>query len=590
MALRTNTAEGGTDGTLINETNVSTITAGASGNPLGLERTGGTASFSATQKHRGSLAYKLAYAASQNQSLRWGSWAGTKLASTRAYHYFPTLVAGQSHELMSIWSSSYSGALILTIDGTGRALLQASWGTVYHPAASTFTFTTGQWYRVEMAMSIGASPNTGTAKLAVYVGDATTPAISFTSTTANTGPTADSIASVLVGRSNSPAYAYDHYIDNLAAQDGTTAEIGPAPADTTEAPPIPAETPGTLRANTAEGGALGATITTSDQTGGGSGTALKYWATGGSVSFGSTRQKGALGYQFAYASGAKTTLYWDGWGTTTYSVSTRSYHLFPGVPTGYAQALLTIFNDAYRDVAVLVLNTEGKLAVHNAAGAVIYTTPDALLPNVWYRFEFAARLGTSTSNGRVRLSVFGGDSTTATHVFSTDTADTGLSSTNHIGSVYFGRNNSDLVDMVHHMDDLAAQGGTTTLLGPSGSGSAPTANAGTDLTGVEPYRVLQLTGTDADPDGSVASRTWRQVSGTPTVTLTGASTVSATYTAPGTLAGTTLVFGYQVTDASGLVSTEDTVSHTILPVLERAVLNGAEVPVNIQAVMNGGLR
>lgn len=110
----------------------------------------------------------------------------------------------------------------------------------------------------------------------------------------------------------------------------------------------------------------------------------------------------------------------------------------------------------------------------------------------------------------------------------------------------------------------------------------PTSGAGTDQSNLEPWATVTLTGTDADSDGTVVTRVWRQISGT-TVTLTGTGT-TRTYTAPATLAGATLVFGYQVTDDLGGVSVEDTVSHTILAVTERAVVGGVEVPVRFQAV------
>lgn len=112
--------------------------------------------------------------------------------------------------------------------------------------------------------------------------------------------------------------------------------------------------------------------------------------------------------------------------------------------------------------------------------------------------------------------------------------------------------------------------------------AAPTANAGEAQT-VEPYRTVTLTGTDSDSDGTVSTRSWRQVSG-PAVTLSGATTATATYKSPGTLAGTSLVFGYTVTDDAAEQSPESTVTHTIMGATERVVIGGVEVPVEISVV------
>lgn len=112
--------------------------------------------------------------------------------------------------------------------------------------------------------------------------------------------------------------------------------------------------------------------------------------------------------------------------------------------------------------------------------------------------------------------------------------------------------------------------------------SAPVAllaNAGNPQVDLEPWSVIALAGTESG--GTSTSRAWRQVSG-PTVTLTGTSTARVSYEAPGTLAGGTVVFGYTVTGSNGVPSTEATVTHTVLPATERAVVGGVEVPLRVQ--------
>lgn len=109
------------------------------------------------------------------------------------------------------------------------------------------------------------------------------------------------------------------------------------------------------------------------------------------------------------------------------------------------------------------------------------------------------------------------------------------------------------------------------------SNTPPTANAGADQTNVEPWSTVTLTGTASDPDGTIASVQWAQTAGTPTVTLTGATTNTATFEAPGTLAGTTLTFSYTVTDNSGATAV-DTMTVAVLQASELIMLDGVWVP------------
>jgi len=87
----------------------------------------------------------------------------------------------------------------------------------------------------------------------------------------------------------------------------------------------------------------------------------------------------------------------------------------------------------------------------------------------------------------------------------------------------------------------------------------PVANAGLDQANKEPYGTITVDGSaSSDPDGTVASYQWTQVSG-PSVTLSG-SGATRTFKAPATLNGTTVVLGLRVTDNQGNQSTQDTVS------------------------------
>lgn len=95
---------------------------------------------------------------------------------------------------------------------------------------------------------------------------------------------------------------------------------------------------------------------------------------------------------------------------------------------------------------------------------------------------------------------------------------------------------------------------TTVSLVPGG----PTGDAGSDQVDIEPYSTVTLTGS--------GTGTWSQTDGT-TVTLDDDG-ATATFEAPGTIASETLTFDYG----------GDTCDVTVLPVTERQVLGGVEVP------------
>jgi|ERR1044072_1378665 hypothetical protein len=107
------------------------------------------------------------------------------------------------------------------------------------------------------------------------------------------------------------------------------------------------------------------------------------------------------------------------------------------------------------------------------------------------------------------------------------------------------------------------------------SNVAPTANAGADQTGIEPYTTVTLNGSgSSDSDGTIASYAWTQTAGSPTVTLSGTG-ANRTFTAPNVVGGTTLTFGLTVTDNGGATSTQDTMTVTVLGASEAIRVSGA---------------
>jgi hypothetical protein len=114
------------------------------------------------------------------------------------------------------------------------------------------------------------------------------------------------------------------------------------------------------------------------------------------------------------------------------------------------------------------------------------------------------------------------------------------------------------------------------------AGAPPVANAGPDQS-VEPWSTVSLTG--AASTGTGLTYAWSQTSG-PAVTLSG-SGATRTFAAPPTMAGTTHTFSLTVTDGTGLVSTADTVTVTVLPCTEFVRVAGTWVPCRLMTRSGG---
>lgn len=96
---------------------------------------------------------------------------------------------------------------------------------------------------------------------------------------------------------------------------------------------------------------------------------------------------------------------------------------------------------------------------------------------------------------------------------------------------------------------------------PPPGNSAPQASAGNDFTVFESV-LVDLTGDGTDADGDPLSFSWSQASG-PTVTLSGADSANASFTAPDVAAGAPqqLVFDLEVSD--GTATASDTITVTV---------------------------
>lgn len=337
-----------------------------------------------------------------------------------------------------------------------------------------------------------------------------------------------------------------------------------------------------LRQNTADGGTNGTTVSTGNS-GGASGTAWDLVAIPtGTLTYSSTQaRQGTLSYKVTTtaATAAEGILRW-GDALALTAASLRCYVFLPGTNPTVATTLAQFSTNNSGTIAgsaKVALSSSGKLQIQDAAGTGLFNSTAALPTGVWVRIELYCQPGTTTSNGTI-----GGGYATGTGAlteqFTTSTANAGLGP---IGRAQFGKNSGTWATQTFYLDDLAV-GDTAAFLGTANFNVAPTCSAAASPSAsVEPWSTVTLTGTDADSDGTIATRAWTQTGGASAGTIAGASTATATVTAPGTLAGDTLTFTYTVTDNGGLTAS-DTTTVALLAATERAVVGGAEVPMQIR--------
>jgi hypothetical protein len=341
-----------------------------------------------------------------------------------------------------------------------------------------------------------------------------------------------------------------------------------------------------LKRNTAEGQPNSTTLTAANS-GGGSGDAFAQVALTGSPAITySTDQAmhGTRSYEVTVADGSSMTLVMSGAVTSSGAMQAYIYFTaYPATPLTFIQAHKSTGNFA----GSFVLLANGRIVVTDTTNTTLITAPTAIPLNTWIRFDLVIIPGATATTGRIMGAYYVGDSTTAT--WSYDSGTTINAGIDQLDNFRFGKLAATGTMPTFYIDDVAIDPGKTSYI-PIGAttNQTPSSHAGASVANIEPYSTQTLTGTDNDTDGTIVTRTWRQVSGSPAVSLSG-SGATRTYTTPGTLNGTSLVFGYTVTDNDGDTSPEATVTHAILPVTERVVAGGVEVPARSRALKNGSL-
>jgi hypothetical protein len=245
-----------------------------------------------------------------------------------------------------------------------------------------------------------------------------------------------------------------------------------------------------------------------------------------------------------------------------------SFFYYNGGTLSASETIFTVRNGS--GVAFKVtINTANKVQLQTAAGAslagwagAVTTSPDTI-PSGWVRFELIATVGTSTT-GVLKCNFYSLNSTTPTNAaqFSVTTADLGSTA---LAAVDVGRAATPATTPTLDFWAVGLNDGGTTEIGPytPSTNAAPTASITSAQQDVISGSTLSFTATDADSDGTVASRLWSWVStpGTaPTITGSTTQSASAVATNPGQY-----IIQYVVTDNLGATSTPATQTNYVYP-------------------------
>jgi hypothetical protein len=218
--------------------------------------------------------------------------------------------------------------------------------------------------------------------------------------------------------------------------------------------------------------------------------------------------------------------------------------------------------------AELRINSTGAFALRNSSQTAIYTSATQT-HGQWMRVNWKY----DNTNAKQRLLLYIGSNVHGT----TADVDSGDVTTTAAGTAdRFAIGTVSAATVTVNLDNIVVD--NSAFAAPTGapSNTPPTANAGADQANVEPGTLITLTGTDSDSDGTVTSRSWSQVGGSPTVTLSGTGQ-NRTFVAPATTAGTTLTFRYSATDNSGATTTDD-MTVTVLQASDFIMQSGVWVP------------
>lgn len=220
MALKTNTAEGGTNGTGATTGN----TGGASGDSFATVSpgAGGTIAFSTAQAAHGSLSYAFSPASGVTCYVLFdeASPSGTSF-SARRYIYLTGYPSAET-SFFHIYTAANANIAYMNIKTDGTVRISNSAGTTLGSGTNAIPLNT--WTRIALFGTVNAT--TGTVNYRHYPGDSATAGEILSYTNVNTGSTAP--GRTVTGRFTASGTMATFYVDDFAQDLQSSTEIGSA--------------------------------------------------------------------------------------------------------------------------------------------------------------------------------------------------------------------------------------------------------------------------------------------------------------------------------------------------------------------------
>lgn len=207
MSTLNNTFEGGTNTAVVTSGN----SGGASGDAFTAVET--NVVFSSVRAAHGSLSALIANPGVATATMRWALTTAATVAA-RSYIYLSALTAADL-DFIRLSHVGDTSAVFARGIGDGRLRLTILGAAV--PWTSTNTIPINQWVRIELRVTAGTSTTTGTARLAYYLGDSTTPVEdSGVITGLNTAGGTAGFINARIGKANGASYTGNINTDDPA--------------------------------------------------------------------------------------------------------------------------------------------------------------------------------------------------------------------------------------------------------------------------------------------------------------------------------------------------------------------------------------
>jgi hypothetical protein len=216
MALVSNNAEGGTNGTVVTTAN----SGGASGTAFGAV-TAGIATFNNAQVAHGSLAYAITVANGSSGSLALSDGAVTSTDFSANFYVRFTAAPSATHLFAGVTNAARNAYVIAMQLTTSNTLeLLGSVGFIGTVPGSSVTYNT--WYRISIRGTTGA---TGSLYVTVHNGDIAAPLWSYTAASRDMG--VNQAAYLVIGKVSATPNIQTFYADDIRLNIGSSADLGP---------------------------------------------------------------------------------------------------------------------------------------------------------------------------------------------------------------------------------------------------------------------------------------------------------------------------------------------------------------------------